>query len=84
MSASAGNEELFLEMGRLGPDASAEDLTALDERFNTYGLPGEQSRVSSGYSAPMFRGFGKWGSTVPRSWVLAPVWLSRNPHLGPR
>jgi quercetin dioxygenase-like cupin family protein len=44
VSVPAGNEELFLEMGQLGPDASADDLAALNKRFNTYGLPGDSGR----------------------------------------
>lgn len=44
VSVPAGNEELFLEMGRLGPDPSADDLAGLNQRFNTYGLPGDSGR----------------------------------------
>jgi quercetin dioxygenase-like cupin family protein len=44
ISAPAGNEELFLELGRLGQGASEADLAALNKRFNTYGLPGEGGR----------------------------------------
>lgn len=37
----SGNEELFVEMGKLGPDATAEELAALNVRFNTTGLDDE-------------------------------------------
>jgi hypothetical protein len=43
-SAPAGNEELFLELGRLGPDASLEQVTELDKRFATTALPGGEGR----------------------------------------
>jgi quercetin dioxygenase-like cupin family protein len=44
VSSPAGNEELFLELGRLGPAASADQLAALDERFATTRLPGDAGR----------------------------------------
>ena len=37
----SGNEEMFLEMGRLGPDATDEQLADVRERFGTVGLPGK-------------------------------------------
>ncbi|MFC7383643.1 cupin domain-containing protein [Sphaerisporangium rhizosphaerae] len=44
VSAPSGNEELFLEMGRLGADPSPGQLLALDERFGTTRLPGDEGR----------------------------------------
>ena len=44
VSAPAGNEELFIELGRLGSDPTAEQLAAIDERFATTGLPGDEGR----------------------------------------
>lgn len=44
VSAPAGNEELFLELGRLGPAASPEQLAKVDERFATTRLPGDEGR----------------------------------------
>ncbi|NMO51880.1 cupin domain-containing protein [Actinoplanes sp. TBRC 11911] len=44
VSSPAGNEELFAELGRLGPSPSREDLDKVDERFATDRLPGEQGR----------------------------------------
>lgn len=38
----SGNEELFVEMGRLGPDATAEQLSELNDRFHTVSLPGDE------------------------------------------
>lgn len=43
-SAPAGNEELFLELGRLGPDASPGQRAELDQRFATTALPGDEGR----------------------------------------
>jgi quercetin dioxygenase-like cupin family protein len=43
-SGPAGNEELFLELGRLGPDASLEQAAELDKRFATTALPGDEGR----------------------------------------
>jgi quercetin dioxygenase-like cupin family protein len=37
----SGNEEMFLEMGKLGPDAPEEQLEAVRTRFQMVGLPGE-------------------------------------------
>lgn len=37
----SGNEELFMEMGRLGPAATPEQLDELNSRFQTAGLPGD-------------------------------------------
>jgi hypothetical protein len=42
VSAPAGNEEMFLEMGRLGPDATPEQFADLNARFQTRGLPGDE------------------------------------------
>lgn len=42
VSSPAGNEELFLELGRLGPGASPEQLAKVDERFATTRLPGDK------------------------------------------
>jgi mannose-6-phosphate isomerase-like protein (cupin superfamily) len=44
VSAPAGNEELFVELGRLGPDASPEQLAEVDKRFATTRLPGDEGR----------------------------------------
>jgi quercetin dioxygenase-like cupin family protein len=44
VSAPAGNEELFLEIGRLGPDASAEQLAEVDKRFATTALLGGEGQ----------------------------------------
>ena len=44
VSAPSGNEELFLEIGRLGPDASPEQLAEVDKRFATTALPGDEGR----------------------------------------
>ncbi|MFF5287795.1 cupin domain-containing protein [Paractinoplanes globisporus] len=44
VSAPAGNEELFEEIGRLGPDPSAEQLAAIDERFATTHLTADEDR----------------------------------------
>jgi hypothetical protein len=38
----SGNEELFVQMGRLGPDATAEQLSELNDRFHTVNLPGDK------------------------------------------
>src|SRR5579875_1255586 len=37
----SGNEELFVEMGQLGPDPTAEQLAELNARYATIELPGE-------------------------------------------
>ena len=44
VSAPAGNEELFLELGRLGPAASTEQTARVDQRFTTAALPGDEGR----------------------------------------
>jgi mannose-6-phosphate isomerase-like protein (cupin superfamily) len=44
VSAPAGNEELFLELGRLGAAASAEQMAEVDRRFTTTALPGDDGR----------------------------------------
>ena len=44
VSAPAGNEELFLELGRLGPAASAEQMAEVNLRFATTALPGDEGR----------------------------------------
>jgi len=36
----SGNEELFAEMGDLGPEPTADQLAQLNARFGTIGLPG--------------------------------------------
>jgi quercetin dioxygenase-like cupin family protein len=36
----SGNEEMFLEIGALGPEPAAEQLAQIRTRFNTTGLPG--------------------------------------------
>ena len=38
----SGNAELFVEMGRLGPAATAEQLSKLNDRFHTVSLPGDE------------------------------------------
>lgn len=38
VSSPAGNEEFFLEMGRLGPHPTPEQLSDLNGRFQTTGL----------------------------------------------
>ena len=42
VSAPAGNEELFVELGRLGPAASEEQMAEVDRRFGTTALPGDE------------------------------------------
>ncbi len=42
VSSPAGNEEMFLERGRLGPEATPERLEELNARFQTHGLPGDE------------------------------------------
>jgi quercetin dioxygenase-like cupin family protein len=44
VSAPAGNEQLFVELGRLGSDPTPEQLVAVDERFATTPLPGDGGR----------------------------------------
>ncbi|GIH15158.1 cupin domain-containing protein [Rugosimonospora africana] len=44
VSAPAGNEELFEELGRLGPSPTADEVAAVDERFATERLPGDEGR----------------------------------------
>jgi mannose-6-phosphate isomerase-like protein (cupin superfamily) len=44
VSSPAGNEELFTELGRLGPSPSQEQLAKVDERFATDRLPGDEGR----------------------------------------
>jgi quercetin dioxygenase-like cupin family protein len=44
VSAPAGNEELFIELGRLGPNATDEQLAGANRRFATVGLPGDAGR----------------------------------------
>ena len=44
VSAPAGNEELFCELGRLGPAASPEQIAELNKRFATTALPGDEGR----------------------------------------
>jgi quercetin dioxygenase-like cupin family protein len=40
VSSPSGNEELFEELGRLGPDATADQRAEVDRRFNTTHFPG--------------------------------------------
>jgi quercetin dioxygenase-like cupin family protein len=42
VSSPAGNEELFIELGRLGPDPSPQQLAEIDHRFATTKLPGDE------------------------------------------
>jgi mannose-6-phosphate isomerase-like protein (cupin superfamily) len=42
--APAGNEELLLELGRLGPDARPERTAEVYRRFATTALPGDEGR----------------------------------------
>jgi mannose-6-phosphate isomerase-like protein (cupin superfamily) len=44
VGASAGNEELFLERGSLGPAASPEQIAEVLTRFATTALPGDEGR----------------------------------------
>ncbi|GAA4259063.1 hypothetical protein GCM10022255_082250 [Dactylosporangium darangshiense] len=39
----SGNEEMFLEMGELGPTATGDQLKAVSERFETVGLAGDDA-----------------------------------------
>jgi len=41
----AGNEEMFLELGRLGPNASEAQLAEVRDRFAMVSLPGDSSYV---------------------------------------
>jgi quercetin dioxygenase-like cupin family protein len=41
VSSPAGNEELFLELSRLEPGASPEQVAEIDKRFATTSLPGD-------------------------------------------
>lgn len=41
ISAPAGNEALFAELGKLGPNPTPEQLAAIDEQFSTTRLPGD-------------------------------------------
>ncbi|MGW5431549.1 hypothetical protein ACWET9_30750 [Streptomyces sp. NPDC004059] len=43
VSSPAGNEELFLEMGELGPQPTPEQLADLNARFHTTGLGDEEA-----------------------------------------
>ena len=43
VSLPAGNEELFLEMGKLGPHPTPEQLADLNARFQTTGLGDEEA-----------------------------------------
>jgi len=38
----SGNEEMFLEISALGPDASPDELARVSARFHTAGLPGPE------------------------------------------
>jgi quercetin dioxygenase-like cupin family protein len=44
VSSPAGNEELFLELGRLGPDPAAEQVAEINRLFATTALPGDDGR----------------------------------------
>jgi hypothetical protein len=44
VSAPAGNEELFVELGRLGPAVSPEQVAEVSKRFATTALPGDEGR----------------------------------------
>jgi quercetin dioxygenase-like cupin family protein len=44
VSSPAGNEEFFIEMGRLGPNPTTIELDELTERFETTSLPGADGR----------------------------------------
>jgi quercetin dioxygenase-like cupin family protein len=44
VSAPAGNEELFLELGRLGPAATPDEVSEINRRFATTSLPGDEGR----------------------------------------
>jgi mannose-6-phosphate isomerase-like protein (cupin superfamily) len=44
ISAPAGNEKLFEELGRVGPHPTDAQLAEIDERMNTTQLPGEEGR----------------------------------------
>ena len=52
VSAPAGNEQLFVELGRLGPDPTAEQLAAVNEDFGTTPLPGDEGRPWSQLREP--------------------------------
>jgi quercetin dioxygenase-like cupin family protein len=41
----SGNEEMFLELGKLGPCASEEQREGVRGRFGTVGVPGEPGRL---------------------------------------
>jgi mannose-6-phosphate isomerase-like protein (cupin superfamily) len=43
VSSPAGNEELFLELGKLGPNPTPEQLADLNARFHTTGLGNEEA-----------------------------------------
>jgi mannose-6-phosphate isomerase-like protein (cupin superfamily) len=42
--APAGNEEMFLELGRLGSDATADVMAVLYDRFKTVELSGDEGK----------------------------------------
>ncbi|MET8278973.1 cupin domain-containing protein [Micromonospora sp. NPDC005174] len=44
VSAPAGNEQLFEELGSLGPNPTPEQLAEVDQRFATTPLPGADGR----------------------------------------
>jgi quercetin dioxygenase-like cupin family protein len=44
ISAPAGNEKLFEELGRVGPHPTDEQLAEIDELMSTTRLPGEEGR----------------------------------------
>jgi hypothetical protein len=44
VSSPAGNEEFFLELGRLGPDPAPDQTSEVNGRFTTAALPGDEGR----------------------------------------
>ena len=44
VSAPSGNEELFVELGALGPNPTPEQLAEVNTRFATTALPGDEGR----------------------------------------
>ncbi|MFG1654893.1 cupin domain-containing protein [Micromonospora sp. NPDC049275] len=48
ISAPAGNEKLFEELGRLGPNPTEAQLAEIDERMKTTRLPGAEGRPWGG------------------------------------
>jgi mannose-6-phosphate isomerase-like protein (cupin superfamily) len=44
VSGPAGNEQMFVELGRLGPGASPQQAAEIEERFSITALPGDEGR----------------------------------------